>query len=513
MMFRRILFSVIAASLALTSTLAQDAVAVAEQTDMTKTDKNLGEKAVATFIAKSNNLVISSSNHTDKVGTATKQSDGTYVTTVECDLSDKSVERQRTFTVLIKNTSLKGSIVKKMVPGKRFFFKATEASHMLNFWWPNTRNTLYAVAGKACVEFQIPANINDLKLKYSNGIGGKVSTRTEAGLNILSLEVDCNQLKNFIENIELKKQAADAAEKAYNKQKEDIDANLGTAGYDLDAAEKREKELEQALEQAQGAIPQLYIILYGDNSNEVELDVEKIKSTLVNPKNKLTVGVNDNLQKEVVGTTPLAEKLRTANNAYESRKFKEAKTAYEQAMNEKEATEADKAVCQGWIETISQCIEAQNASNDALLLLKRFKEKGTDVNPESVIELYDVVIANYNTLYNLTHNNYYINMVEKVTTARSRIPIIVSGTTVATRLRGGIYEETPITNVEIFAIPLNNRGDRDKVGEVDANGKFKIELKRDVYSALMFVQKGGRSVYQSLEGNKHLGISVSFKGN
>ena len=104
-------------------------------------------------------------------------------------------------------------------------------------------------------------------------------------------------------------------------------------------------------------------------------------------------------------------------------------------------------------------------------------------------------------------------MVEKVTTARSRIPIIVSGTTVVTRLRGGIYEETPITNVEIFAIPLNNRGDRDKVGDVDANGKFKIELKRDVYSALMFVQKGGHSVYQSLEGNKHLDISVSFKGN
>ena len=232
MMFRRILFSVIAASLALTSTLAQDAVAVAEQADMTKTDKALGEKAVATFIAKSNNLVISSSNHADKVGTATKQSDGTYATTIECDLSDKSVERQRTFTVLIKNTSLKGSIVKKMVPGKRFFFKATEASHMLNFWWPTTRNTLYAVAGKACVEFQIPANINDLKLKYSEGIGGKVSTRTEAGLNILALEVDCNQLKSFIENIQLKTQAADAAEKAYNKQKEDIDANLGTAGYD-----------------------------------------------------------------------------------------------------------------------------------------------------------------------------------------------------------------------------------------------------------------------------------------
>lgn len=502
------------------SGMAQDVVAIAEQTEKAKSDATLGTQAVCTFITKNNNLIISSSNHSDKVGNTLKQKDGTWATEVTCNLSDRSIERNRTFTVLIKNTSLKGSVTKKMMTGKRFFFKVTEADHMLNFWWPNTRNTLYAVAGKACVEFQIPSNINDLQLKYSDGIGGKVSRRSESGLNILALEVDCDQLKSFIANKEAKEQAAKNAEEAFHKLREENDAKIEQPDFDFDAAEKKEKELEEAMENAMSQIPQLYIVLYGDNCNEVELDIEKITGTLVNPKNKLTVGVNDNLHKEVVGTTPLAEKLRNANNAYESRKYKEAITYYQQAITLPEATESDKAVCNGWIETITQCMKARDAANDALILLKRFKERGEQVSPEKIIELYDVAINNYNTLFNLSRNTYYSTAVEKLTGARNKIPIIMSGTTVTSNLTGGVFVEEPISNIHIFAVDHYNRKTMregiygDKVGEVDANGKFKIELQRGIYEGLLFVPVGHKkfqkNVFQPLRGNKHLDINVRF---
>lgn len=500
--------------------MAQDVVTISEQTDKTKSDASLGSKAVAVFIAKSNNLIISSSNHSDKVGAAVKQNDGTWMTEVVCDLSDKSVERNRTFTVLIKNTSLKGSISKKLMPGKQFYFKATEADHMLNFWWPSTRNTLYAVAGKACVEFQIPANISGLKVKYSDGMGGKVKNLTESGLNIIQLEVDCNQLKNLIADIAAKEQAAKAAEDAYHKLKADNDAKMEQPNFDFDAAERKEKELEIAMEAAMNCIPQLYIILYGDNSNEVELDVDKIKSTLVNPKNKLTVGVNDNLHKEVVGTTPLAEKLRNANNAYESRKYKEAITYYQEALKEPDATDADKAVCNGWIETIAQCIEARDAANDALILLKRFKEKGEQVSPDKVMELYDVAINNYNTLFNLSRNTYYSTAVEKLKMARLKVPVIMSGTTVTSDLSGGVFVEEPLSNVDIYGVDHYSRKSMSegahgvKLGSVDGQGKFKLELPRGQYEGLLFVPVGHKkfkkNVFQPLRGDKHLDINVRF---
>jgi hypothetical protein len=516
---KRILSSLFLAVMALLA-MAQDAVTIAEQTEQTKSDASLGSKSVVAFVAKNNNLIITSSNHSDQVGTAVKQKDGTWLTEVTCDLSDKSVERNRTFTVLIKNTSLKGSVAKKMMPGKRFFFKATEADHMLNFWWPTTRNTLYAVAGKACVEFQIPANINGLKVKYSDGIGGKIINRTESGLNIIQLEVDCNQLKVFIADIAAKEQAAKTAEDAYHKLKAENDAKIEQPNFDFDAAEKKEKELETAMETAINQIPQLYIILYGDNSNEVELDVDKIKSALVNPKNKLTVGVNDNLHKEIVGTTPLAEKLRNANNAYESRKYTEAITYYQQAMAEKDATEADKLVCQGWIETISQCIQARDAANDALILLKRFKEKGGQVEADKIVELYDVAINNYNTLFNLSRNTYYSSAVEKLTMARNKVPVIMSGTTVSSYLSGGIFVEEPLSSIDIYAVTHHSRKDMsegahgEKVGSVDGQGKFKIELPRGQYEGLLFVPVGHKkfkkNVFQPLRGNKHLDINVRF---
>lgn len=500
---------------------AQDAVAVAEMPEKTAADASLGnDKAIAVFLMKSDNIIISSSNHRDVVGTAAKQKDGQWAVEVTCDLADKGIERQRTFTALIKNTSLKGSVSKTVQPGKRYYFTATEAKHMLNLWWPETRNILYPVAGKSCLELQIPANITDLDLKFSDGIGGKVTRRTETGLNILALEIDCKKLQAFIADMEAKEQAFRNAEDAYHSLKTKNDERMNEPNFNFDAAEAQEKELENAMNEAANQIPQLFIVLSGDGSNQVEVDPDKVRSLLVKPKYKLTVGVNDNLHKEIVGTTPFAEKLRSANQAWQSRRFKEAITFYEQAAADKDATEADKTACTGWIETIKLCLSARDAANDALLLLKRFKENREQVSPEKIIELYDVAINNYTTLYSLTRNDYYQKSIEAITKSKAKIGIVMSGTVVSSDLKQGVFVEKPVTGIDIYAVEHYDRSAMskgihgEKVGTVDAEGRFKLELKRDVYEGLLFIPVANRefkrNVFQPLHGNKHLDIHVRF---
>ena len=500
--------------------MAQEAVVdIVEQTAMMKSDATLGKQSVAMFVSNANNLVISSSNPGDVVSATKKTSDGRFLTEVACDLSDRSVDANRTFSVLIKGTSLKGTKKKAMAPGRRYYFLVTEAEHMLTAWWPQTKDILYPVAGKACVEFNLPQTLDNMKLKFSDGIGGKMTRRQEKGMSIVALEVDCKLLQTFMANMEQKEQKAAQAQRDYEKVKADHDARCNEEGFDFDAAEKQEQQLEALADQARQAVPQLYVVLYGDKSNELPLSQEKI-AMLTQPKYKLTVGVNDALQKTVVGTTALAEKMKSANMAYQSRRFKEAANFYEQAAEDPDATQADKAACAGWLETINKCIEAQTEANKALLLLKNYKEKGGEVNPDKIVELYDIAINNYETLYIITNNDFYQTRIDNFEASRSKIGYVMSGTVIATDFKQGVLHEDPITGIDIYAVQgaftneLRKGTHGEYVGKVDDNGKFHVEVARGVYDGLLFVpaqnKKFSKNVWQSIKGSKHLDIKVIF---
>ena len=316
------------------SVSAQEAVSISELDEMAQTDVSLGQKSVAVFLSKTNNLVITSSNADDDVALARRQADGRYAVEVTCDVSEQGVNQRRTFSVLIKNTSLKNSKAKTMKAGRRFYFEVAQADHILDFWWPE-KNGLYAVAGKSCVEFQVPIEVKGLKLRFPDGIGAKqLDNRTENGLNILSLEVDAKLLETYMADMETKQRAADAAETAYMKFKDEVNANVGKEGFDLDAAEAKEQQLERAMLEADDRVPTLSIVLYGDNTNQVALDLDKVR-LLTQAKFKLNVGVNDALR-HGDSFDGLLAKAREYYHNYpahtESSYFDAARIAYDNAI-------------------------------------------------------------------------------------------------------------------------------------------------------------------------------------
>ena len=514
------IFIALTLMLATAAAYAQNAIVdIEEQEAMGRTEATLGKKAVAVFLSASDNLVISSSNTTDAIGTTQKMSGGLFGTEVTCDLSDNSIERSRTFSVLIKGTSLKGTIKKTLTPGRRIYFHVTEAEHMLTSWWPETKDILYPVAGKSCIEFNVPQSLNDLKVNFSDGIGGKVSRRSDKGMNIVALEVDSKLVATRLNDIKLKKAQAAEAERQYYSLKQDNDAKCNEEGFDFDAAEAKEKALEEAWERAVDAIPTLFVTLYGEKSNQLPVPEDKLE-LLAEAKYKLTIGVNDALQKTIVGTTALAEKLKSANMAYQGRRFREAATFYQQASEDPDATEADKAACTGWIETINKCISAQTEANKALLLLKNYKEKGGEVNPDNVVDLYNIAINNYQTLYTITRNEFYQTRIENYEKSRDKVGYVMSGTVISTNFKQGILYEEPITGISIYGTYGTFNKDMKKgahgvfVGKVDADGKFHVEVPRGEYEGLLFVpttnKKFSKNVWQSLKGSKHLDIKVRF---
>ena len=134
---------------------------------------------------------------------------------------------------------------KTLAAGKRFYFDVEAAEHMLGLLYPETRDILYPVEGKTCIVFNIPPDINNLKVECSNQLRGKTEATSENGVNVLSLELDANVLKEYIAIVDNAQQQLIEKNNAFNALRAEINAKASDPKYDIDAAEAREKAVSQ----------------------------------------------------------------------------------------------------------------------------------------------------------------------------------------------------------------------------------------------------------------------------
>lgn len=521
--------------LAIAAFAQESALSISELPNLNTVDKALGTNAQVNFLSANNNLVVTSSNKNDEVKAAVKQNDGKFVVKVLCDMSNKSADSKRKFTVKLSGTSQQESMEKILTAGKNFFFEVVTAEHQLCFNFPQNTSPLYKTSEKkSCVEINVPQDIGSLHLRFTEGIGRQLTTKSSQGYNILALEIDCAQLTAFFDRQKKAEDKAREAEVALATFKAEFEEKMNDDGFDFDAAEAHEAELKAAADKAVADIPTFYITLSGDKTNTIDLADEKdffsysrtgqmegLINNLLTAKSLVTVGVDDVLRKEIrtVATTEVAEKLNLANNAYNAGQFKTAASYYQQALESKEATDENKTEIQAFLSRVNDCSAAQIEANKVLTLLKNYKDNGKDVNPDEVVALYDVAIANYKTIYSITRNDRYQQRIEALEKSRAKIGYVMSGTVISTDFKQGQLMEEAITGIEIYGVSAKTK-DMMKgvhgvhVGTVDPAGKFHVEVPREEYEGLLFVPSGNKkfskNVYQTLRGKKHLDIKVVF---
>lgn len=535
-MMKRLLVLLLSLPVCLYVRPQESALSISELPGRELADAGLTGKARVHFLSAQANLVIASSNRQDEVQAAVSGSDGMYDACVVCDLAVASSDRKRKFTVKLAGTSQQESVEKVLAAGKSYFFQVTTAEHQLCFNFPQKTNPFYRTdEKKSCIEINVPQDIGSLHLDFTPGIGCQLPTRASQGYNTLLLEVDCQALNDFFVRQKACEDKAREAEKQLTDFRAEFEAKMNDADFDFDKAEQHEAELKVQFEKAIADIPAFFITLSGEKTNAIDLAGEKdffswtrtgqmegLITNLQSPKSLVTVGVDDVLRKEIrtVATTEVAEKLNLAQNAYNAGQFKTAITYYQQAFESDEATDDNKGEIQGFLSRVQTCADAQAEANKALALLKVFKEKGEAVNPDKVVEVYDLAIANYQTIYSITRNDKYQQRIDALEKSRDKIGYVMSGTVVSSNHKHGQFIETPITGIEIYGVrsgfsAVMRKGTHgDHVGSVGADGKFHIEVPRGEYAGLLFVPSGNKqftnNVFQSLRGAKHLDIQVKF---
>lgn len=488
----RVLFLLLCAMFLQTSVHAQ-LMTAAERIDMKKV-ANLGGKALASIISPHDDLIIecSSTKDNDQPKEVYKNKDGEFVYEFLLDLS---ISNERAYNISRKGSALRVRIDKFTVRANecRYFYVAEAQNGITLEALEAQKNDTHFEEGEACVEITTELVGMKVDINPENFPATIKRGKNAAGVNVISIEIKCEGMQIY--------QQAEAIAKEYEEVLESTAEATGEEFNKLDARlgeiEKQKEEMELKISEAGG---KPFIKIYGENTNALIIDVMDLGLT---PKSKKCFAILT-LKEKVFGRE-YNQYLESAQQAEKTRQYSMAKGFYEQALNEADVTPEEKETCEKKVEQMATCIAYMSEANKALDSLQAFKKSGKEVEFSRIESFYKCVIDNYAALHEIMNDEIYLERIKKLETSLNNMDIVVSGRVVQTKKKQGVFTETPMTGVEIYAVGIE--GQRDHVGSVDAQGNFKIQVKKSKYTELLFVPLKGKTARQSLSG-KHLGVKV-----
>lgn len=470
-----------------------------------------GNRVEITFITPYEGFIISPSNRKDMVMKAREQTDGSYATQVVCDISDAAADRNHTFRVNISGTTIGDYVKVPLVPGRRFTVRVEQAlEHNLYLIYPNSQRG-YMDATKSAVEFTIPDYIRQPRVEFTAGIGRMLPVQSLQGQTVITLELDCDALKQKIADIPDKRAQADArlqllqAELAAHER--NFDENSVKEGFDFDADERKKAAIESAIEHVYDEVPELFIRLVADKANTVRVDPSRI-TALTQPRNRLQISVVDGLHRETVyKKASFGELLGNARDyltnyrsQYKSSYYDAAVTAYDQAIAHDDCP--------------ADLREPLRVERDTLAYLRKFtryhekadtlvreneQEKGFDSE-----EVYNWLLADHKFLNLLIQEHPEMSRFQEMDIqVQERINMhpsamkAVQETVVkqAQRIKGKVtigseYLSIPLNTISVYAAPYRviKKNDRDNlrlIGRVDANGEFNVIMPQGMHYIIL----------------------------
>lgn len=491
----RVLFLLLCAMFLQTSVHAQ-LMTAAERIDMRKT-ADLGGKALVCIISPHDDLIIGHpSTEGDEIPKEVyKNKDGEFVYEF---LSDPSANYgQRAYNISRQGSALRARIDKIIVKANecRYFYVAEAPNGIMLETLEAQTNDTHFEDREACVE--ITTELVGMKVDvFPKSFPATIKRgKNAAGVNVISVVIDWKGMEIY--------QQAEALSEDYDDvikfmgKVADTSAAYVKLDTRLQEIEKQREEIALKISEA-GGMP--FIKISGENTNDLVIDIMDIGLTIKSKKCFAVLTL-----KETVFGREYNQYWEGAQQAERTRQYSMAKGLYEQALNETDITAEEKETCEKKVEQMATCIAYMSEANKALDSLQVFKKSGKEVEFSRIESFYKCVIDNYASLHEIMNDEIYLERIKKLETSLNNMDIVVSGRVVQTKKKQGVFTETPMTGVEIYAVGIE--GQRDHVGSVDAQGNFKIQVKKSKYTELLFVPLKGKTARQSLSG-KHLGVKV-----
>ena len=454
---------------------------IEEKTSSTPSSGGAGGCAWAVFESANDHLAINSSLDSDPQQPKPEKSGKVYRYEMKIDLSKV---RDRVFTVAVRGTANQDQIKKVFRPNQKVLFRVTEVENPIVLENQSTGSDAYLVSGKACIEFTTP--IDNVQVDHDKRLKALLTrTKNASGANLLSLEIDIPTLRALRD-----KQAA--ANQAYEDYEKELDANKGEF---TSAMAEKEKQLEAARDEAEVILMEATTIrVWADGTNVRTVPQEVVQS--LSAKQKVPYAILPMKQEaEVITRTSYDQFMLNANESFKVRKYAEAARIYQEAADAPDATQAQRDIARNKKENMEQYAAFKHTAYEQVKLLNSYKKSGERVSYDVVEDCYEAAIKNFTNLRNLTNDSYYDTMIAKLKDGRDNLGSVIQGRVVYAKYNGGKMEERNLTNggVVIYGVTTKNEkmakkgGYGDRLGEVEPNGAFHIQVNRSKYAFLLFL--------------------------
>ena len=324
-----------------------------------------------------------------------------------------------------------------------------------------------------------------------------------SGANLISLEIAMDSLNKFREQItQVQAQYDEISKIIQAKEKTDI-KSITDQEYD------QEERLKNELVKAQNDWIEIATIkVFGENTNTITLPMEDIMN--IQAKSLTPYGIL--LLKEKVFASKYDELMHQAKEYMERRDYELAGAHYASAAEVNGISDVDRITAKRSSEkmetlnTYKQHLDV-NADN-----LYRVTHAGGMINKKQLFGMIDELITLYKAMYKETTDTYYLEEANRLAEEKQDVGIVIKGRFVSSEYKGGVAQETPITNVRIYGSQDFNNDKMDSrsyigKGELiktvtDADGHFSFNYKPGKYRAIIFEAVGNPQIKE----NKHISV-------
>ena len=161
------------------------------------------------------------------------------------------------------------------------------------------------------------------------------------------------------------------------------------------------------------------------------------------------------------------------------------------------------------MEKLDQYKDYLDAKSDELFLT--LKSGGT-INKKKLFSMMDEVISINKAMYNETNDIYYLEEANRLSDEKLKVGLVLKGRFVISEYKGGVVNESPITNVRIYGCQDFNNDEMDKTnysnkGELITtitapDGHFSFNYQQGQYRTIIFEAVNNPQI----KVNKHISI-------
>jgi len=457
----------------------------------------LGGQSSFVFESKSADLVITSSINSDSQKPRAEMVGGVYRYEIVVPADGK-----RIFTVAKAGTALHTDIPKVPRKDRRYYFTVTEVENPIMMESQRSNRDGYLVEHKACIQFTTP--ISGLQVQYSPKLGGKLSDSIAlSGANLVILEIDMDSLNKYRDHfLNVQARYEEIHKTIQEKEKTDI-KSVSDQEYDL------EKRLEDELPTAQDDwIEVATINVFAENTNVITLPVSDILA--IQPKSCTPYGIL--LLKEKVFASKFDELMHQAKDYMERRDYELAGAHYASAAEVEGISDVDRITAKRSSEKMGTLHGWKQELDNRADNLYRITHRGGMMKKKQLLDMMDELITLNKAMYKETTDTYYLKEANRLSEEKVNVGLVIKGRFVMSEYKGGVVNETPITNVRIYGSQDFNNDKMEKTsypnkGELimtvtEADGHFSFNYKPGKYRSIIFEAFGNPDIKE----NKHISV-------